>query len=74
MIAHWAVLTAAALTILVAAPGQRRSRTRRRRPHLRPGFAAFLLPLAALLVITAIALAHEVRSGRGRGVAVTMPT
>lgn len=74
MIAHWAVLTAAALTILVAAPGQRRSRTRRRRLHLRPGFAAFLLPLAALLVITAIALAHEVRSGRGRGVAVTMRT
>ena len=41
---------------------------------LRPDFAAFLLPLAALLVITAIALAYEVRSGRGRGVAVTMRT
>ena len=38
---------------------------------LRPDFAAFLLPLAALLAITVIALAYEIRSGRGRG-AVTM--
>jgi putative ABC transport system permease protein len=37
-------------------------------------FAAFLLPLAALLVITVIALAWEIRSGRGRGSAVTMRT
>jgi putative ABC transport system permease protein len=41
---------------------------------LRPDFASFLLPLAALVVITTIALAYEVRSGRGRGVAVTMRT
>ena len=39
---------------------------------LRADFASFLLPLAALLVITIIALAYEVRSRRGRGVAVTM--
>jgi putative ABC transport system permease protein len=38
---------------------------------LRPDFAAFLLPLAALLAITIVALAYEIRSGRGRG-AVTM--
>jgi putative ABC transport system permease protein len=37
-------------------------------------FAAFLLPLAALVVITVIALAWEIRSGRGRGSAVTMRT
>jgi putative ABC transport system permease protein len=41
---------------------------------LRPDFASFMLPLAALVVITIIALAYEVRSGRGRGVAVTMRT
>jgi hypothetical protein len=41
---------------------------------LRPDFASFLLPLAALVAITIIALAYEVRSGRGRGVAVTMRT
>ena len=35
---------------------------------LRPDFASFLLPLAALLAITVIALAYEIRSGRGRGV------
>jgi putative ABC transport system permease protein len=40
---------------------------------LRADFASFLLPLAALLAITVIALAYEVRSGRGR-VAVTMRT
>ena len=39
---------------------------------LRADFASFMLPLAALLVITIIALAYEVRSRRGRGVAVTM--
>ena len=38
---------------------------------LRPDFAAFLLPLAALLAITVVALAYEIRSGRGRA-AVTM--
>jgi hypothetical protein len=37
-------------------------------------FTAFLLPLGALLVITVIALAWEIRSGRGRGSAVTMRT
>ena len=122
MIADWAVLAAAALTILVAAtvataltvftgqalpqavehdlavapdtavsvtalvsdPGQaaqgsaaidRSAFTQSQAPApLRPDFAAFLLPLAALLVITASALAYEVRSGRGRGVAVTMRT
>jgi putative ABC transport system permease protein len=41
---------------------------------LRTDFASFLLPLAGLLAITIIALAYEVRSGRGRGVAVTMRT
>jgi putative ABC transport system permease protein len=40
---------------------------------LRPDFAAFLLPLGALLVITVIALGYEIRSGRGRA-AVTMRT
>jgi putative ABC transport system permease protein len=41
---------------------------------LRPDFAAFLLPLAGLLALTIIALAYEIRSRRGRGVAVTMRT
>ena len=41
---------------------------------LRPDFAAFMLPLAGLLAITVIALAYEIRSRRGRGVAVTMRT
>jgi putative ABC transport system permease protein len=41
---------------------------------LRPDFASFMVPLAALVAITIIALAYEVRSGRGRGVAVTMRT
>jgi hypothetical protein len=41
---------------------------------LRPDFASFLLPFAALLVISVIALAYEVRSKRGRGIAVTMRT
>jgi hypothetical protein len=35
---------------------------------------AFLLPLAALVFITVIALAWEIRPGRGRGVAVTLRT
>jgi putative ABC transport system permease protein len=39
---------------------------------LRPDFAALLLPLAALLAITIIALGYEIRSGRKRGVASTM--
>ncbi|HEY1627384.1 MAG TPA: hypothetical protein VGG16_26685 [Streptosporangiaceae bacterium] len=38
---------------------------------LRSDFAAFLLPLAVLLAITIIALAYEIRSGRGRGAAAT---
>jgi putative ABC transport system permease protein len=33
---------------------------------LRPDFASFLLPLAGLLVVTVIALAYEIRSGRRR--------
>jgi hypothetical protein len=37
---------------------------------LRPDFAAFLLPLAALLVIAVVALAYEIRTGRGRGAAM----
>ena len=41
---------------------------------LRPDFASFMLPLAGLLAITVIALAYEIRSTRGRGVAVTMRT
>jgi putative ABC transport system permease protein len=39
---------------------------------LRPDLAAFGLPLAGLVVVTVIALAYEARSGRGRGVAVSM--
>jgi hypothetical protein len=31
---------------------------------LRPDFASFMLPLAVLLAITIIALAHEIRSKR----------
>jgi hypothetical protein len=38
---------------------------------LHADFASFLLPLAGLLVVTAIALACEIRSARGR-VAATM--
>jgi putative ABC transport system permease protein len=41
---------------------------------LRPDFASFLVPLAVLLAITIVALAYEIRSGRGRDVAVTMRT
>ena len=41
---------------------------------LRPDFASFLIPLAALLVISIVALTYEVRSRRGRGIAVTMRT
>ena len=41
---------------------------------LRPDFALFALALAALLVLAMAALAFEVRSRRGRGVAVTMRT
>ena len=36
---------------------------------LRADFTSFMLPLAALLAITIIALAYETRSGRGRGAA-----
>jgi putative ABC transport system permease protein len=39
---------------------------------LRPDFASYMVPLAALLAITLIALAYEIRSGRGRGVATTL--
>ena len=41
---------------------------------LRPDFASFTLLLAVLFAITIIALAYGMRSGRGRGVAVTMRT
>jgi len=41
---------------------------------LRTDFVAFMLPLAGLLAVTVIALAYEIRSRRGRGVAVTMRT
>jgi putative ABC transport system permease protein len=41
---------------------------------LRPDLAAFMLPLAGLLTVTIIALAYEIRTRRGRGVAVTMRT
>jgi putative ABC transport system permease protein len=41
---------------------------------LRPDFASFLVPLAVLVAITIVALAYEIRSGRGRDVAVTMRT
>jgi putative ABC transport system permease protein len=41
---------------------------------LRPDFAAFMLPLAGLLAIAIVALVYEIRSRRGRGVAVTMRT
>jgi hypothetical protein len=45
-------------------------------PSPPPGanYASVLLPLAGLLVVTVIALAHELRSGRRRGVAVRMRT
>ena len=39
---------------------------------LRPDVASFALPLAGLVLVTIIALGYEIRSRRGRGVAVTM--
>jgi hypothetical protein len=39
---------------------------------LRPDMAAFVLPLAGLLLVTVIALGYEIRSRRSRGVAATM--
>ena len=39
---------------------------------LRPDLASFVLPLAGILVVTVIALAYEIRSGRGHSVAATM--
>jgi len=39
---------------------------------LQPDAASFALPLAGLALVTVIALGYEVRSRRGRGVAVTM--
>jgi hypothetical protein len=41
---------------------------------LRPDISSVLLPLAGLVVVTVLALAVEVRSERGRGVAATMRT
>jgi hypothetical protein len=48
--------------------------TQSQSPALRVDPASVLLPLAGLLAVTVIALAHEFRSGRGRGVAVRMRT
>jgi hypothetical protein len=39
---------------------------------LQPAAAAFALPLAGLALVTIIALGYEIRSGRSRGVAVSM--
>jgi putative ABC transport system permease protein len=39
---------------------------------LRPDLAAFLLPLAALLVVSVVAVAYEVRAVRGPGVAAAL--
>jgi len=39
---------------------------------LRPDVASFVLPLAGILVVTVIALANEIRSGRGHSVAATL--
>ena len=39
---------------------------------LRPDVASFVLPLAGVLAVTAIALVYQIRSGRGRRVAVTI--
>ena len=39
---------------------------------LQPDAASFALPLAGLALVTVIALGYEIRSRRGRGVAVTM--
>jgi putative ABC transport system permease protein len=39
---------------------------------LRPDLAAFLLPLAVLLAVSAVAVAYEVRAVRGRGVAAVL--
>jgi hypothetical protein len=39
---------------------------------LQPDAAAFALPLAALALVTIIALGYEIRSRRRRGVAVSM--
>jgi len=41
---------------------------------LRPEFTSVALPLAGLLVVAVLALAIEVRSERGRGIAATMRT
>lgn len=39
---------------------------------LRPDLAAFLLPLAVLLLISVVAVGYEIRAVRGRGVAATL--
>jgi len=39
---------------------------------LRPDLASFVLPLAGILAVTVMALAYEIRSGRGHSVAATM--
>ena len=67
-----AVACAIALPRLVAPAINLSAFTQSRAPvPLRPDFASFLLPLAALLVVAVIALAYEIRSRRGR-VAVFM--
>ena len=37
-------------------------------PAVRPDLASVLIPLAGLVAVAVVALAREVRSGRGRGV------
>jgi hypothetical protein len=67
-----AVACAIALPRLVAPAVNLSAFTQSQAPvPLRPDFASFLLPLAGLGVVTVIALACEIRSGRGR-VAMTM--
>jgi hypothetical protein len=67
-----AVACAIALPRLVAPAIDLSAFTQSQAPMpLRPDLASFLFPLAGLLVVTVIALAYEIRSGRGR-VAVSM--
>jgi hypothetical protein len=61
----WLIGQQVNLTVFTQAPAS---------PPLRADPASVLLPLAALLAVTALALAYEVRTSRGRGVAVTLRT
>jgi putative ABC transport system permease protein len=70
-----AVACALALPRIVAPALDLSALTRSQAPvPLSPDFASFTLPLAGLLGVTLIALAYEIRTGRGRGIAVTMRT